>query len=338
MIVGVDVGYGYTKAGTTDGQAVGFPSVTARSRGTDELTRALGGKALPHRLVLRRDGESEAQTLFVGNAALFAGGARSWDARAVGRADYVPLVFTALRLLDVAGEVVVGVGLPLRLYTVADERRALRGSLAGVQALVGVDDRPLVPIRLAEVRVFPQGAAAYFAAVTLDPGLALRPCAVVDVGYRTTDHLLMRLAPGERLARPDERASGSLDMGIERVYATVASELSSRHPAMLEPASVEQAALSDGMLAVQGETVDVRPYVERVGRELATEIAARLKEAWGPAMSQIGTVLLAGGGGVSLFPNLRQVLPNVRVLSDPTSANARGYASLLSASVGAAAV
>lgn len=331
MMIGVDVGYGYTKAARADGLQVSFPSVVVRGRSGGDLTAALGGKSLKHRLVLSDGAPAGTETSLVGNAALFAGGARTWDAQAARRSDYVQLVFMALRLLDASGDVSLGVGLPLRLYTVPDERRALRERLSGAQALVSVDDGPVVPVRLREVKVFPQSAAAYFAAVTRRPELAFEPCAVVDVGYRTTDHMLVRLAPGERLARPDERASGSLDVGVERVYAAVAQEVSQEASVILDPSDVEQAVLNGRPLSVRGRRVDVEPRVRSASADLASEIAARLKEAWGAAFNQVATVLVVGGGGVLLYPHLSSLLDSVELLSDSAGANALGYAGMLAA-------
>jgi hypothetical protein len=228
----------------------------------------------------------------------------------------------------------LGVGLPLQLFGTVDERRALRGRLQGLEALVSVDGEAAAALRIAEVRVFPQSAAAYFAAVAEAPELARRPCAVVDVGYRTTDHVLLRLAPGEVLARPDERASGSLDVGIERVYAEVAQSLGREHTSMVEPSAVEQAALSGVPMTLWGREVDARPLVEDASRHLAEEVAARLKEAWGGALGQVGVVLVAGGGGRALYPHLARTLPAPSLMAVPASANARGYAAMMAAATG----
>jgi hypothetical protein len=226
----------------------------------------------------------------------------------------------------------LAVGLPLSLYTAVAERRELRGRLAGAQMMVSVDDGPLVPIRIGTVRVFPQSAAAYFAAVSRRPDLALEPCAVVDVGYRTTDHMLLRLAPGERLARPDERVSGSLDIGVERVYATVAQEISHETSTMLDPSEVEQAVLDSRPLSVRGRKVDVDERVRSTSGDLAAEIAGRLKEAWGSAFNQVSTVLVVGGGGVLLYPHLAGAFESAELLEEAAGANARGYAAMLAAS------
>jgi len=328
VIAGVDVGYGYTKAANAAGCTVTFPSVVTRPSGGGELTRVLGGSALPHRLTVRLAG-GEAQTYLVGNAALFAGGTRTWDARADRRHDYPPLVLASLALLGAFGDVSLGLGLPLQLYTAADDRRALRARLAGVEAILSVDGGGEAALRIRDVRVFPQSVAAYFAQVRSDPTLARRPCAVVDVGYRTTDHLVMRLAPGETVARPDERLSGSLDLGVERVYAQVAQALSRRHGAMIETNDVEQAAVAGRDMTVGGREVALKEAIDEAARDLVVDAAARLRESWGAALDQLGAVLLAGGGGAMLRTHFAEALPGVRLVTDPVMANAHGYAAMM---------
>ena len=333
MIVAVDAGYGYVKGVGEGGTAVAFPSIAVGERGTGELARALGGPAGPgHRLqVLQGDGP--AQTWLVGEAALAAGGERSWEAQASERADYPPLVLTALGLLH-ADRVRLALGLPLGLYLQPRERTSLRARLGGLEAWVSVDGADAAHLRVAEARIFPQAAGAYFSAALHERGLAAKPCGVVDVGFRTTDYLYL-LPTSRGTAQPEERLSGSLDLGVGSAYRDVARQIAAESGVLVPAAAVERAA-GTGQMTVRGRAVDLGARLADAQRAVAEGIAAHVRRAWGPDLDLVGALLISGGGGQALYPHLAELSPLARLAPDPLFANARGFQALLAAQ-GAAA-
>lgn len=106
------------------------------------------------------------------------------------------------------------------------------------------------------------GSSAYSAALLGSEGgrLAGRLADVVDVGYRTTDYLL--LVPGEGgAALPDEARSGSVDAGRSQVVDAVRADVAAQGGVpCTPPEGLVEATVSAGEhLTVRGRAVDLRP-------------------------------------------------------------------------------
>lgn len=332
MIAGIDVGYGYTKGARLEGLRVVFPSVVAEDHETDDLGRVLGSSRPDHRATIEEDGR--VRRYLFGNQALFARAVRTWRTSAAERPDYPVLVLAALRLLNVSGDVRLAVGLPLELFKAREERSALADRLSHLQAVVSVDNSESRSIRVVDTLVLPQSAAAYYALLRQEPSVALTTSGIIDLGFRTVDYLLMRFQRGQRVSQPDSGASGSLELGMERIYERVARQLRQEKAVLLEPSRVEDAVIMERDLTLKGERVNVAPLVGEASAALAREIADRLLVTWD--MSELDHVFLTGGGGRALAPYLRELLPSVRLLPEPAYANAAGYAAMLTGSAVAA--
>lgn len=322
MLIGIDVGFGYTKAVAGNGRQISFPSVIAPRRGTGELGRLLGGEGPKHALDIEEQHGAGPQYLWVGEAAVSADGTRTWDDEAARRGDYDRLVLAALALLGAEGSVAIVVGVPLAMYANRDGRRALRDRLERLEAWVGVDGETARLIRVVTCRVYPQGVGAYISALNSagGDGLANQPVGLIDVGYRTTDYLLLEPVGGVPV--PNEDRSGSLDRGIGAAYDQVRASLG----AMASLARVESALLNGGLLTYQGTQRDLRPAFEAAARELAEAVSSHLERAWATQLPYLGGILLAGGGGQALAGYLPTIgRTTTQVVQEPAFANARGY-------------
>lgn len=334
MRIAIDIGYGYTKVVAEDGQRAVFPSVVAPvPPGTGALAEAFAGSATRDYCVTTwpRGRRDEARELLVGEAALASRGAmRAWEAEAADNPNLHVLAAVALALAGDDGPAEVAAGLPLGVY--AAQRDSLKEALAGLDAVVMFDGDPDETRRAAvgSVFVFPQAAGAYYAACLTregqvrDPALVRMPVGVIDVGYRTTDYLVMQRGPGGLAPRDD--LSGSLEAGINHAVQDVraAAEAAAGHP--VDVVQVERAlAWGDGRLYARGREIDLRrPHAEAL-KLLAERIASKVKLAWGDDADHLGAVLIAGGGGEALFPHLAAMLPAARLVPDALWANAEGY-------------
>lgn len=325
MIVAVDVGYGFTKVARAGGRRCCFPSAVAMTPGgASALAKVLGAGSAPQHRVQMQRGAAEPETFLIGEAALAAGAGRSWEGRAAERGGYDALVFAGLGLVGAEGPTDLRVGLPLGLYLQPAERAGLRQRLAGLAAWVSVGDGTAVWIEAERVRVLPQGAGAFASAVTAAPDLAREPVGLIDVGYRTTDLLLMR--PGGAGLIPDEPACGSFDAGAGRVYERVRRTVGARAGVLVPEGAVEDAlAHLAGRLIVRGREYDLGALVNAEAEHLATEVATQVRRLWSDRLDFLGTVLLAGGGGALLLPHLGALHPALRLLPDPVYANAAGF-------------
>ncbi len=324
MVVAVDVGYGYVKAAGAEGRRVSWPT-TLRRRAPGGGYAALG-QAAGRRVRVQRPGAEPAEYQ-AGEA-----GRRAWAADAADRAGYDVQVLAAAAALGAAGDTDVLLGLPLALWVQQPQRRALRDALEGIEATVAVNGGPEARISIRSVRVLPQGAGAFQWALRQDPSLARRPVGLIDVGYRTTDYLVMRrVATG---LAPDEASCGSADLGAGQVYERVRAALSEEAAVLVPEGAVEDAIGNyGGQMFLRGREVDTGAQVEEATRTLAAEVTEEIRRAWGDRLPLLGAVLLSGGGGEAVAPFLRDLHPLARPMPDALWANALGFLAMAGATV-----
>lgn len=318
--LGIDVGYGYTKAASESGRRIILPSTVGPARTARGLGAAFGDGH--HRdgrdVTIGINGVENRYT--IGSAT----GQRSWASDAAARSGYLPLAVTAAVLAGGEGDVAILAGLPLAMWLQADQRKALRNELRGVEAAVTVDGRRPKQIHVADAKILPQGAGAFAQALRSDPTLSELPAGLIDIGYRTVDFVAMRRTAGA--VAPDEAACGSIDLGAGRVFENVRQALSDATGTMLPAGAVEDALANyHGRLTIRGQDQDVASLVDAEAAALATAIAEQIQRTWSGRLDLMGAVLLAGGGGALLHQHLRRLHPRVRLLDRALWANAEGY-------------
>lgn len=322
MVVAVDVGYGDLKAVTEAGARCTWQStVQERPTAMARWDSVLGGDGDGHLVSISQQGVT-------GRYRVGGVGQRAAADPAAERAGYGIHVLAALRLLGVEGPADLALGLPLALWLQPSRRRALGDALHGLSARVLVDRLVPADVIIRSVRILPQGAGAFQWALARDPSLAQRPTGLLDVGYRTTDYLLMRRA--DQGLAPDEDACGSVDAGVEVAYERVRQTLSDETGVLVPEGSVEDALRHyRGRMFLGGGAVDVTPRVQSAFGAVAGEIADELRRAWTERLATLGAVLLAGGGGEALAPHLPALHPLTRTVPDAAFANALGFLAML---------
>lgn len=322
MRVAVDVGYGFTKVcAANSGRAV-FASTLSQLIGTGEGLRVVGSGHDGHVLnVLRAGGQPESWQ--VGSMS----GSRSWQTDASQREGYDVLLFAALALAGADGNVEVSVGVPVTLFLQKDQRRALKARLTGLDAWVGVDGQDARRIRVAEVTVWPQAAGAVVHAMGDDSSLVEKPLGLIDIGFRTTDFIVMRKTGGA--LAPDESLAGSVDLGIGMAYESVRARIEREYGVLVPQSEVERAeAEYGGRMWVRGIEVDAGGILREEVASISSRIAGEIRRAWGSTLDLLGTVLLAGGGAAAAYRSLTTLTPAIRLVRDPLWANVEGYLTL----------
>jgi len=326
---GVDVGYGYCKAVAPGGRKVVFPSLVAPDEGRKSFG-LLGPASGKLNYQVKLTGSRIRGSFAVGEAAMRKDMAvRAWDLKEqVAHQNTLVLLFTACALLGASGDVDLGIGLPLEVFVSA--RDQVRPWVEGVSCQIAVNDRPPVPLVIRRVSVFPQAGGAYLHALLREDGqirdrsLLEVGVGVIDVGYRTTD-LLMLARTSEGMV-PDADRCTTIDQGISAIYEYVWKVLQERIGEPVDIAWVERAFLwNRGVLTFRGEPIDLEPDAEVAREALANQISARVKRLWGRAADLAGKMILTGGGGADLYPWLKRSLPGLVLGEDPLFANALGY-------------
>ncbi|MCL6562172.1 MAG: ParM/StbA family protein [Firmicutes bacterium] len=308
MRIAIDVGHGWVKAVAEDGGRVCFPALIAPMPATVDLGEFASMDAVViegTRYVVGESARQHATPL--------------WSREKAADPDTLRLHLVAAAQLGAVGPVKLVTGLPLAWY--GPQRRALRETLTGFGGAVTLPGRAPQRLWFDRVLVLPQGVAAagpVLATDAYEPGTYV----VVDVGYRTTDHLLVeKTETGKLVFAPD--AAGSIEIGVYSVFHSVADALAQAYHLPFTAAEVEAASF----VTVRGQKIDVtqriRATKEAVGRQVAQKLAAALDAHLEKVLG-----VVAVGGGADL---LAAVLPGCIVSPDPQWANAAGYLAALEA-------
>lgn len=176
-------------------------------------------------------------------------------------------------------------------------------------------------LTLASVAVIPQPYGSYMNALLDERGADVKigrgTVAVIDVGYLTTDMILIR--QGQYI----EKACTSLADGISSVYRHIGKTLSQRYPGRMEERDVEE-IVRTGIIQHMGQVTQIdRTLIHPEFQAYAKRIAAVADTLW--AKEQVGVLLGTGGGVLALRSALMERWPHFRILNDAQLGNVKGY-------------
>jgi plasmid segregation protein ParM len=339
MRISVDIGFGYTNAMNELGNKAVYPSVVGVKR-TSSVAGVFGSEVNDDYVVTIGNPtktDEDTYSYYVGDAALAAGGQRTWEEEHAKNRNLDVLISTAIGLLNEKDDepVDLAVGLPMSVY--AAQHADIKRKLTGLNLTVSVDGEASTGkkvITVGSVFVFPQGAGAYYAALheingdVKDIHMLNKPIAVIDVGFRTTDFLFMAMSKRGLIPR-EEPFTGSLDIGMntamKEIQQMAKKPLHGYEPDLKE---VEKALTWKGLngnLTAKGKNVDLKPFKKQAYEALESAISSQLKQRWGDDINTLAAILIAGGGGDDLFGGFEKSFDIAQKIEDPQFANARGY-------------
>lgn len=236
------------------------------------------------------------------------------------------LVNHALHLAGLAGKrVVLGTGLPFQVYFNGDgvNQKLLDSKVENLAIEVKPLSGASAPIILSQM-VFAQGLAACIDHVTDKDGNyradfdRSAPIAVVDIGGRTTDSVV--LLGGEKV---DHSVSGTGNVGISDVYDRITAELRTQfNVSRIRLVTIEN-AVRTGTIRFRGVEHNIEGIVKAAVSEVGPQIVREVQRRIGDA-AEMTEVLLVGGGAPLLEAVMRDHYPHCVVPKDPEYANARG--------------
>ena len=143
------------------------------------------------------------------------------------------------------------------------------------------------------------------------------PIAIIDIGGRTTDYVVVA---DQAVVH---RASGSLRCGLLDVKQHVAERLRARFDLeSLTERAVEE-AINRQCIRLYGETHDITELLNLALREVVEKIYVETRRQLGKG-AELERVLFVGGVVVVLDAHLRHWFPNQVTAAMPAFANARG--------------
>ena len=316
VCIGLDDGYALTKVVLPDGRLV---AIASRARIGGAHVTGVHGSA-PQVREYETDGTRFAAGDIDGESTQF----DDYPYSGLNRA----IVQHALQEAGLAGRSVHAVsGLPVGSFYQKDgSQRAdsvdrKRHSLK--QPVQPIDGR--LPAAIAFHEVIPEALAAWYdhvitesdGGVRLEPERLGAPVAVVDIGGRTTDFVVVADEAVQH------RSSGSLRCGILDVQRHVRDGICQRFNLEEFSERAMGEAMRTGHVSVFGKSHDVADIVHTARRHLLERLHAETQRQLGRG-AELERVLCVGGGAVVLADAIRNWFPNLMFASHPVFANARG--------------
>jgi len=324
LMVGVDVGFGFTKA--TDGEnSVLFKSIIGepQPRSMDENffeEDSLSGLHMTH----------DSRSYFVGDLAESESRVRQFT---LDQAQMVTQQFKTLSLAALARVVQsripcnVITGLPVGYFL--EYKQHLADALTGEHVLTihnGPDNQE-VGINVNRIKIIPQPYGSLVDYLFRDDGTMLRPdmarqkIGVLDIGFKTTDFTICRGL------RHSERGSKTTDTGVAKAFQFVAEALNEMSGVNVEIYRLYD-AIREGSIKIRGAEYDISNVKNEVFSRLAAAVASDMERIWVDDWD-LDQVLLAGGGGEALFEYLKPLVKGelalLKTQDDPRMANVAGY-------------
>jgi plasmid segregation protein ParM len=324
MIVGVDIGYGYTKA-VGDEREVVFPSVVGKAERiryeNDLYHEVVPGDA--HGIALI----TEEGDRFVGELALLQSRVQ-WTLLDRSRVEdpSARLLFLAA-LSELIGDgrekgsFRVVTGLPVKWY--ADRAKVVE-QLQGRHVVRRINGGQTVHrFAVSDVLVIPQPFGSLFDAILspegqiVDEPLAQGRLGIIDVGTYTTDYVLVDAL------RYVEQGSGTISTAMSKAYALIGRSILDTFGLDLRLHQVDQ-ALRLGHVTLYGEERKVDWLAAPILDAVSAEILAEAATLWGDGRD-LKTILITGGGAIALGDRLRARYPHASLLAEAPLANVRGF-------------
>ncbi|MFQ5585604.1 MAG: hypothetical protein ACE5GF_02095 [Thermodesulfobacteriota bacterium] len=305
-IVGLDIGFGYTKVAAKDGfyrfpSVVGsddgrrFQNLEKRGEGTVDETVCVDGE----RFLVGASAMKQSESIFSASE-------KEW----IDSLTYRALLKYAYRSIDFqkGEDVLVVTGLPVNHYL--QWRDGLAETVRSVADLI------------VAVEVLLQPMGSYFDCLMDDEAhikdfdfMASRT-GIMDIGYFTTDLVTM-----ENIGFV-KRLYSSHENGISTAYMRIVRDLYETYSLTKEPREIEK-VIRDGFVKVSGERIDVKELIDKHLKVLNREIAAIAKNLWREG-TNIDKIVITGGGAISLRKSL-DFYRQIRFVDDSQYTNVRGY-------------
>ena len=314
--VGLDDGYAFTKVALSDGRLIAIPS---RARvGPSGVTWINGAE--------QRIFEYETEdTVYAAGAV--EGAPTHFDGYPWSGLNRT-VVQHALQQAGLTGRTVHAVsGLPVgTFYRKGGEPR--QESTAKKRDSLKQAVRPLsdpLPAEIAFHEVIPEALAAWYDDVIVEAGEGVTlaaeriavPVAIVDIGGRTTDYVVVK-DQGVLHA-----SSGSLQCGMLNVKQRVTDGIQERFDLETLSERLVAQAVDKKVVRLQGKDHDVAALVDAAMREVVERIHDETRRQLGLGV-ELDHVLFVGGGTVALAEHIADWFPHQAIAVHPAFANARG--------------
>jgi plasmid segregation protein ParM len=334
-VLGVDIGYGYLKAVSSDPESKPLRTPSLVGTGKELTLRGglFGSNPDDLQVEIKEDGMSH--SYFVGDLARRESpdAAYTMDENKINHQNTKVLLATACAALwptNAHEPVHLVTGLPMSHYKA--QRESFEQMLRKIDLeakLIGRNDVP-VRIKFDRVTVFPQGYGAAYAAILNEHGVPENPkemlnhgglIVVIGPGQKTTEVITFETKPK---FKPVESLSFSFNLGGDNLVRDMKKVFESKAGASLPQLSVDQ-FLNEGQIWHYGKLIDAREERAQIQKSIGRAIFERAKSGLGDSVSLIHSVYLAGGNYQLVKPFSEEMFPSTKVIANPQFADANGF-------------
>jgi plasmid segregation protein ParM len=318
QILGLDVGFGFTKA--TNGRDTQiFKSVVG-----DAAEATFGEQLLPGKNALGRHLQVGGETFYVGELAEQQSRGRGFTldpTQFLAKYAKTLAISACSPMADSAEPVRIVSGLPISFFRKhKDQLTQLLQQRHTATLLKPNGEKEERVLNVERVRVIPQPFGSLFNLMLNDLGKAssqrfiTEKIGVIDVGFRTADYTI------SDKTRYSERGSQSTDSGISVAFAAIANALQEKSGTTIELFRLYE-AITRGTIKIKGKRYDITAPVKQAFTALATRVATEANRLWSDDWD-LDAIVISGGGGAVLAPYLAPLLEG-EVIPVPADQDAR---------------
>lgn len=316
MQIAIDLGFGYTKAVSSDNRVI-FPSAVAPS----DTNTIEGFNTIGHIIEFKKPGEIKKKTLSFGERAIKEGRAveLSLDNQKFTKEASAVLALAAAGLIGAKDSVDLAVGLPINTYKNKQYREDVIKTLKSVNAYVSIDGGPERYITFSNVFCFAQGVGAVYAIDNIPKNGLI---GLIDIGFFTTDMVLFECNDG--IITPLPTYFRSVNQGVSRALQLFLDNFTRQTGASITLINAMN-VWKRKEVRYNGQEINIEDMVRDAKNYAARAITSSIREIWTEHIGMIDQILMAGGGAIELGDAIKNMLPQVQQINDPQFANAVGF-------------
>jgi plasmid segregation protein ParM len=141
---------------------------------------------------------------------------------------------------------------------------------------------------------------------------------IIDIGFRTTD--LAAIEDGEFIPQN----SYTIPVGMSDTYTEIGEQIIANHGLDRESFALDENVIK-GTITVSGRPIDITSIRNDAFKQLASKLLVEITSKW--RVLDFDRLLLSGGGGQALGAYLLSHFPQAELVTNPSTANSRGYLS-----------
>jgi plasmid segregation protein ParM len=303
-IIAVDLGYGYVKAISSNGKQVLFPSLVGNGY-ERSLMNFFGDSS---RELSNIHVNVQGEDFFVGELAKESRSqSRVFERERFNHKYTHVLLNVAIHLVaaEHTNTVKVVTGLPLDYYQ--SQAKDFQKSITGVQPELEWKSGPITgkkKVAIEQSLIFPQGAAAVFAALMDDRGRPINSdlmregsiIGLIDIGFRTTDFVVVEMQKDGSFV-PKTKLSGTVDEGVINLYREIRQEYKMKTGGADLSEHYVDRIIREKQLTYRGDKIDFTSVIGTSLQAITANIVDRLKSVWAEEANLFDGIFIAGGGG-----------------------------------------